>query len=100
MLTRTNHCSRTLPGGSRRSRYIDSIEDSLFSIGHTHDRATNQHDAQKLLQNNDYGYVLLDLQIPAKPHRGGADHDLRASQWSQATITGIPRRASGRTRAA
>ena len=55
--------------------HIDSIEDSLFSIGHTHDRATNQHDAQELLQNHDYGYVLLDLQIPAKPHRGGADKE-------------------------
>ena len=56
-------------------RIIDSIEDSLFSIGHAHDRATNQHDAQELLKNNDYGYVLLDLQIPAKPHRGGADKE-------------------------
>ena len=57
------------------ARIIESIEDALFSIGHDHDWATNQHDAQQLLQKNDYNYVLLDLQIPAKANRGGADKE-------------------------
>lgn len=56
-------------------RIIDSIEDTLFSMGHEHDWATNQHDAQEYLKGRDYSYVLLDLQIPAKPNRGGADKE-------------------------
>jgi CheY-like chemotaxis protein len=54
-------------------RIIDSIEDALFSIGHEHVWVTNQFDAQEELQSGDFAYVLLDLQIPAKPNRGGAD---------------------------
>jgi CheY-like chemotaxis protein/biotin operon repressor len=60
-------------------RIIDSIEDVLFSIGHDHDWATNQHDAQQMLKAGDYSYVLLDLQIPAKPNRGGADKEFGAN---------------------
>ena len=56
-------------------RIIGSIEDSLFSIGHEHDWVTNQHDAQEKLRETEYTYVLLDLQIPAKPNRGGADKE-------------------------
>ena len=56
-------------------RIIDTIEDTLFSIGHDHDRATNQYDAQQMLRECEYSYVLLDLQIPAKPNRGGADKE-------------------------
>ncbi len=56
-------------------RIIDSIEDALFSIGHEHDWATNQHDAQLRLKQSEYDYVLLDLQIPAKPNRGGANRE-------------------------
>ncbi len=56
-------------------RVIGSIEDTLFSIGHDHDWATNQHDARRMLTKNDYDYVLLDLEIPAKPNRGGADKE-------------------------
>ena len=29
----------------------------------------------QMLQDGDYSYVLLDLQIPAKPNRGGADKE-------------------------
>ncbi|MAD80518.1 MAG: hypothetical protein CMJ50_06705 [Planctomycetaceae bacterium] len=54
-------------------RIIDSIEDALFSIGHEHIWVTNQFDAQEALQSGDFAYVLLDLQIPARPNRGGAD---------------------------
>lgn len=56
-------------------RIIESIEDTLFSIGHEHDWATNQHDARLRLKESEYDYVLLDLQIPAKPNRGGADKE-------------------------
>jgi CheY-like chemotaxis protein len=56
-------------------RIIDAIGDALFSIGHEHEWATNQHDAQQVLQTGNYSYVLLDLQIPAKPQRGGADKE-------------------------
>lgn len=54
-------------------RLMASIEDVLFSMGHDHDWVTNQHDARIKLAERDYSYVLLDLQIPAKPNRGGAD---------------------------
>ncbi|WP_425618753.1 response regulator [Anatilimnocola sp. NA78] len=53
-------------------RISDSVADTLASLGHAFDIATNQHDAQGLLERNLYDYVLLDLQIPAKPNRGGA----------------------------
>ena len=56
-------------------RIIGSIEDSLFSIGHEHDWVTNQHDAQEKLRETEYTYILLDLQIPAKANRGGADKE-------------------------
>ena len=56
-------------------RIMGPIEDTLFSIGHEHDWATNQHDAQQMLRQCEYDYVLLDLQIPAKPNRGGADRE-------------------------
>ena len=35
-------------------RIIDSIEDTLFSMGHEHDRATNQYDAQEMLKTGEY----------------------------------------------
>jgi len=51
---------------------MDSIEDTLFSMGHAHVWVTNQEDARAALGQDHYHYVLLDLQIPAKPNRGGA----------------------------
>lgn len=36
---------------------------------------TNQHDAQEKLRDTEYTCVLLDLQILAKPNRGGADKE-------------------------
>ena len=53
-------------------RVMPSIEDALFSLGHTHDWVTNQADAQTRLEGRVYQYVLLDLQIPARAGRGGA----------------------------
>jgi CheY-like chemotaxis protein len=56
-------------------RIISSVEETLVSLGHELDSATNQLDAQRLLEQNDYSYVLLDLQIPTQPNRGGADKE-------------------------
>ncbi len=56
-------------------RIIVSLEDTLFSIGHEHDWVTNQYDAQRRLRASDYSYVLLDLQIPAKPGGDSADKE-------------------------
>jgi len=56
-------------------RIIETIGDVLFSLGHEYDWATNQHDARQMLRERPYDYVLLDLQIPAKPNRGGADKE-------------------------
>lgn len=61
------------------ARVIESIEDALFSMGHEHDWVTNQHDAQHALTANTYDYVLLDLQIPAKGKRGGAEKEFGAN---------------------
>ncbi len=54
------------------SQIAASIEDTLFSIGHDYDVATNRWDARRMLRQTDYSYVLLDLKIPARPHRGVA----------------------------
>lgn len=51
---------------------METIEDTLYSMGHEHRWVTNQHDARQALRAERYQYVLLDLQIPAKPNRGGA----------------------------
>ena len=55
------------------ARIIEEIEDTLFSIQHEHRCVTNQHDARQALQADSFDYVLLDLQIPARADRGGAD---------------------------
>jgi CheY-like chemotaxis protein len=49
------------------------IEDTLCSLNHEHVWVTNQHDARQRFQDEQFDYVLLDLQIPAKPNRGGAN---------------------------
>jgi CheY-like chemotaxis protein len=56
-------------------RIVETIEDTLFSIDHDHRWVTNQQDAREALQAEAFDYVLLDLQIPAKPNRGGADKE-------------------------
>jgi len=53
-------------------RIKDRIEDELLSLGHEFDWAQSQEDAQALLGDNSYDYVLLDLEIPARTGRGGA----------------------------
>ncbi|XZE43819.1 response regulator [Pirellulaceae bacterium SH467] len=52
---------------------VDMVEDILFSLSYEFDVATNQQDAKELLAKTQYSFVLLDLQIPTKANRGGAD---------------------------
>ena len=51
---------------------VKHVEDTLLALGYEHDGADNQQDAQRLLQDNSYDLMLLDLQIPARPNRGFA----------------------------
>ena len=48
---------------------VEAIEDILTSLGHGYDYAGNQLDARKLVQANEYSYIILDLIIPARPSR-------------------------------
>lgn len=49
----------------------ERIDDVLASLGHQSDWAQNQQEAARLLAENAYDLVLLDLQIPSRP--GGKD---------------------------
>lgn len=51
------------------------IEDELCSLGHTAEHVTNQASAEAKLESDKFDYVLLDLEIPARPNRGGASTD-------------------------
>jgi CheY-like chemotaxis protein len=51
---------------------LEYIENTLCSLNHEHVWVTNQQDARQRFQDERFDYVLLDLQIPAKPNRGGA----------------------------
>ena len=59
------------------SQVMDTIEDTLYSLGHQHVWVTNQHDARRALRTEEFRYVLLDLQIPARPNRGAASKEFR-----------------------
>ena len=50
----------------------EEIEDVLSAMGHDHDWAASQQEARKLIEANDYDYVLADLEIPSRPGRGFA----------------------------
>ena len=56
-------------------RLAESIGNILFSLGHEFDHVTNQTDALAKLKASHYNYMLLELQIPARPNRGGASHE-------------------------
>ncbi len=56
-------------------KVMRTIQDTLFSFGHEHVWVKNQHDAREALRTGRFHYVLLDLQIPAKPNRGGASKE-------------------------
>lgn len=50
-------------------KMVEAIEDILASLGHGYDYAGNQLDARKLIQANEYSYIILDLIIPTRPSR-------------------------------
>lgn len=56
-------------------RLVEPIRDVLGSLGHEFDHVTNQQDALARIEAAEYDYLLLDLQIPARPKRGGASHE-------------------------
>lgn len=43
---------------------LDAVEDILKSMGHDCDRAVSVESARECLERGQYGYVLLDLEIP------------------------------------
>lgn len=45
---------------------LEDVKDRLESLGHTCDCATCQRDARDHLAQNEYSYVLLDLEIPTR----------------------------------
>ena len=45
---------------------LEDVQDRLDSLGHTYDAATYLESARKLLAQNHYTYVLLDLKIPVR----------------------------------
>ena len=45
---------------------FDSVADILTSLGHNHDWARSQEEARNFAKANEYSYVLLDLEIPAR----------------------------------
>ena len=53
-------------------RVMKIIEETLQGLNHEHVWVTNQHDARRALDIEQFDYVLLELRIPAKPRRGGA----------------------------
>lgn len=50
----------------------EEIEDVLGLLGHEYDWAESQQKAHELIEQNQYHYVLADLEIPARPGRGFA----------------------------
>ncbi len=74
---------RANTSGQPRALVVDSdkqfredFEDTLFSVGHELDLVTNYHDAQRMLSQHEYSYVLLNLKIPARPRRGQPKSEL------------------------
>lgn len=53
-------------------RIIPLIAAILSSVGHDYEWVTNQADAEAKLASDRFDYILLDLEIPARPDRGGA----------------------------
>jgi FixJ family two-component response regulator len=49
---------------------LEEVAEVLTSIGHGYDLAATQEEARELLADNQYAYVLLDLEIPVRSGRG------------------------------
>lgn len=71
-------------------RMMEAIADTLFTLGHEHEWATNLQDARELIHAKDFDYGLFDLEIPAKPGRGFAntEYGIRALEEFQQKVTG------------
>lgn len=72
---------------------MEAIVDTLFTLGHAHERATNLQDARELIQSKQFDYGLFDLEIPVKPGRGFAntEHGVRAlEEFQQQTAGRVP----------
>ncbi len=72
---------------------MEAIVDTLFTLGHNHERATNLQDARELIQSKQFDYGLFDLEIPVKPGRGFAntEHGVQAlEEFKQRHIGGVP----------
>lgn len=52
------------------SNIIEVVSDIVESLGHKYDAAQSQEGARKLLDKNQYSYILLDLEIPVHTGRG------------------------------
>ncbi|MBP85193.1 MAG: hypothetical protein CMJ64_00490 [Planctomycetaceae bacterium] len=48
---------------------VESVADILESLGHNYDSAETQEAARGLLEENEYSYVLLDLEVPVRKGR-------------------------------
>jgi len=51
---------------------INLIADAMASLGHKYDIACSQEEALMRMDEKDYSYVLLDIQIPARAQNGMA----------------------------
>ncbi|MDP6634840.1 MAG: hypothetical protein QGG42_08090 [Phycisphaerae bacterium] len=49
---------------------LDLIEDVLVVLGHKHDVAATLLEARRLVGTNEYSYILLDIEFPARSPRG------------------------------
>jgi DNA-binding response OmpR family regulator/DNA-binding transcriptional ArsR family regulator len=58
---------------------VEQIEDTLCSIRHDFDWVVTQQDARKALEAEDFDYVLLDLEIPAKSPKGKPSKEFGAN---------------------
>ncbi|MCL2648249.1 MAG: response regulator [Phycisphaerales bacterium] len=78
---------------------VESVIDTLESLGHEHDWAKSQEEARQMIaatqnESNRYTYVLLDLQIPVKFGRGLASIEhgehLAKEMHQNPTMHGLP----------
>ena len=72
---------------------MEAIVDTLFTLGHSHERATNLQDARELIQSKQFDYGLFDLEIPAMPGRPFANtqHGVQAlEEFKQRHPGGTP----------
>lgn len=72
---------------------MEAIVDTLFTLGHSHERATNLQDARELILSKQFDYGLFDLEIPAMPGRAFANtqHGVQAlEEFKQKHPGGTP----------